>query len=144
MTVRDPRIAFNAVLAHCTIRSQMPDMLDAVGDWKTHLHPCCSSSRSIFWPFHSSMLSLNSHSAPTKFDPLSHGSSNTSPQGFKNLRRHIIKSSVSMELTSSKCTLRVFRQVKRQHHRLAVPLPCLTYKGPNKSMPVGVRRPSLG
>ena len=88
VTVRDPMIAFNAVLALRTIRSQMPDMLDAVGGWKIHLHPCCSSSRSIFWPFHSSMLSLNSRSAPTKFDPLSHRSSNTSPRRFMSLRRH--------------------------------------------------------
>lgn len=129
-------IAFNAVLEPRTIRSQMPDMLDAVGGSKLYLHSRCSSSRSIFWPFHSSTPFFNSRSASTKFDPLSHRSSKTSPRRFMNLRRHIIKSSVSIELTNPKCTLRVFRQVKRQHQRLAVPLPCLTYKGPNKSMPV--------
>lgn len=87
-------IAFKAVFALRTIRSQMPDMLDAVGSWKTYLHPRCSSSRSIFWPFHFSMLLLNSRSGPTKFDPLSHRSSKTSPRRFMNLRRYIIKSSV--------------------------------------------------
>lgn len=139
-------IAFKAVFALRTIRSQMPDMLDAAGGWKIHLNPRCSSSRSIFWPFHSSMLLLNSRSAPTKFDPLSHRSSKTSPRRFMNLRRHIIKSSVSMELTNSKCTLRVFRQVKRQHHRLAVPRPCLTYNGrtsPCLCKRTEVRRPSF-
>ena len=90
-------------------RCQTCWMLQVVGK------PTCTlavtAHATSFWPIHLSVFILNSRSAPTNCDPLSHRSSKTSPRWFMNLRRHIIKSSLSIELTNSKCTLRIFRRV---------------------------------
>ena len=69
---------------------------------------------------------FNSRSDPTKLEPLSHRNSFTSPLRFIKRLKHIMNSSVSIELTTSRCTLPMVKQVNKQHHRFAVPWPCFT------------------
>lgn len=87
---------------------------------------------------------LSSLQAPTKFVPLSERSSFAGPQIEKNLLKALIKLDVDMASSSSMCTARVDKQVKRTAHHLLSALPPLvrwvkTDHGPNTSKPTLVK-----
>lgn len=63
-----PRIAFRTVLALHTRCSLIPDMLEAVGAWKIHLHLRWSSSWLTFCWSLCLISFFSSHSTPIKLD----------------------------------------------------------------------------
>ena len=116
-------------------------MCEECGGLKTQIHP-------LSWRkscnFESLAQMLSSFQAPTKFVPLSERRSFAGPRIEKNLLKALIKLDVDMASSSSMCTARVDKQVKRTAHRLLSPLPPLvrrvkTDHGPNTSKPTLVK-----
>ena len=70
------------------------------------------------------------------YEPLSHQSSFTSPLRLMHRLKHMMASFVSIVLTTSRCTQRIVKQVKRQHQRFAGQRPYLRNKGPKRAIPV--------
>ena len=111
--------------------SHTPLAWEALGGWNTHWHPLCRSSSLIWHWFQFSIACLISHSAPTKFVPLSEEYINLGgPLLFTNLLKTLIKQSASREVASSKCIALEFMHVNIVPHLLTTDLPFLTFRGP--------------
>ena len=110
-------------------------MWGAAGGLNTHWIRSLLSAPAILSWFQPLRHSCISGFAPTKFVPLSEYITVALPLLAINRQRDIMKESVDKEWATSRCTLLVTRQVKRQPYIFSCFLRCFTFRGPKKSPP---------